>query len=196
MSYQTEQYNTSNDALVDQQLAQAGFDGNNNGDIFRSFLGLANQIMSDMIRNGPNTDGISSFPSTDSSHPGVKVFGISSTNVTQISHGPDGRSHIVQAHDERRMGPGGVWQTKKTLRDPDHGIDKMQLGYFIGDRGEILERQLDSTSGQYRQEIKRRGIPPNEKNFSNQWKIQAQQATQRPPRVLSQQALPTSSYYQ
>ena len=72
------------------------------------------------------------------SNPNVKVFGVSSMNVTQISRGPDGRPHVVQAHDERRMGPGGIWQTKKALRDPDRGIDKMQVGYFVGDQGEIV----------------------------------------------------------
>ncbi|CAF4613397.1 unnamed protein product, partial [Rotaria magnacalcarata] len=51
-------------------------------------------------------------------------------------------------------------------------------------------RHLDPNNGQYRQEIKRRGIPSNEQNFSNNWRIQAQQAMQRP------QPLPTQSHQQ
>lgn len=196
MSYPVQQYNPNNNALIDQPLGTSLFDDNNDRDIFRSFYGLANRIMGDMLRNSPNTDGISSFMSSDSNNPNVKVFGVSSLNVTQISRGPDGRPRIVQAHDERRMGPGGVWQTKKALRDPDRGIDKMQVGYFVGDRGEIIERQLDPTNGQYRQEIKRRGIPSNGQNFSNQWRTQAQQAMQRPPPLPSQsQQQQQSPYY-
>jgi len=202
MSYPIEQYNPNNKTLVDSKLDKTGFNGNDDDDIFRSFYSLANRLMGDMLNSRSGLDGISSFGSSD---PNVKVFGISSMNVTQISRGPDGRPHIVQAHNERRMGPGGIWQTKKALRDPDHGIDKMQVGYFVGDQGEIVERHLDPTTGQYRQEIKRRGLPSNEPNFSNQWRIQAQQAMQRPLpssqqlpsnyNQYPQQALPAPSYY-
>jgi hypothetical protein len=188
MSYPIQEYKPNNNAVVDQQLDRALFNDYNDDDIVRSFFGLANRMMREMLR----TDGLSSFASSDPNNPNVKVFGISSMNVTQISRGPDGRPHIVQAHDERRMGPGGVWQTKKALRDPDRGIDKMQVGYFVGNQGEIIERQLDPTSGQYRKEIKRRGLPSNELNFSNQWRTSAQQAMQQPP-PLPQQQLP--SYY-
>jgi hypothetical protein len=188
MSYPIQPYNQNNDNAV--------FDGNNDGDVFRSFFGMANKMMNEMVRSDSGSNGISSFTSTDSNNPNVKIFGVSSMNVTQISRGRDGRPHIIQAQDERRMGPGGVWQTKKALRDPDRGIDRMQVGYFVGDRGEIVERHLDPASGQYRQEIKRRGLPPNQQDFSNQWRTQAQQTMQRPPQLTHnyeqnpQQALP------
>jgi len=209
MSYPIQQYQSNNNAIVDQELDKTLFDSNNDDDIFRSFFGLANRMMGEMLSSRIGTGDMSSFASSDPNNPNVKVFGISSMNVTQISRGPDGRPHIVQAHDERRMGPGGVWQTKKALRDPDRGIDKMQVGYFIGDQGEIVERQLDPTSGQYRQDIKRRG-PSNEPNFSNRWRKSAQQAMQRPPPLpqnqqqqipysynqYPQQALPAPSYPQ
>ncbi len=191
MSYPIQEYKPNNNAVVDQQLDQAHYNGNNDGDIVRSFFGLANRMMGEMLR----TDGLSSFASSDPNNPNVKVFGISSMNVTQISRGPDGRPRVVQAHDERRMGPGGVWQTKKALRDPDRGIDKMQVGYFVGNQGEIIERHLDPTTGQYRKEIKRRGLPSNELNFSNQWRTSAQQAMQRPPPLPQQQQQQLPSYY-
>ncbi|CAF2719129.1 unnamed protein product [Rotaria sp. Silwood2] len=198
MSYPIQQYNPNNNALIDPQFDNTLLGSNNDGNMFGSFYGLANQMMSEMLRSGPNIGGVSTFMSSDSNNPNVKVFGLSSMNVTQISRGPDGRPHVVQAHDERRMGPGGVWQTKKALRDTDRGVDRMQVGYFVGDRGEIVERQLDPTSGQYRQDIKRRGIPSNEQNFSNHWRSQAQQSMQRPrplPSQVQQQQLP-SSYQQ
>lgn len=208
MSYPIQEYNptaannpNNNNALVDQQFDRTLFNDNNDGNIVRSFFGLANRMMGEMLNSRSGFSGLSSFGSSDPNNPNVKVFGISSMNVTQISRGPDGRPHIVQAHDERRMGPGGIWQTKKALRDPDRGIDRMQVGYFIGDQGEIIERQRDPTSGQYRQEVKRRGFNSNDPNFSNQWRVQAQQAMQRPPPLPSnsnpypQQALPAPNYY-
>lgn len=200
MSYPIQKYKPNNESSVDQQLERSLFDFNDDTDIFRSFFGLANRMMNEMLRSGPNIDGISSSMSSDPNNPNVKVFGLSSMNVTQISRGPDGRPHIVQAHDERRMGPGGVWQTKKALRDPDRGIDKMQVGYFVGDRGEIIERHLDPNSGQYRQETKRRGIAQNEPDFSNYWRTQAHQAMQRshplPPSSQQQQQQQLPPYYE
>ena len=161
------------------------------GDSFQSFFGLANRMMNEMFQQGDGPN-FSSMVNSDSSNPNVKVFGVSSMNVTQISRGPDGRPRVVQAHDERRMGPGGVWQTKKALRDPERGIDRMQVGYFVGDQGEIVERHFDPNSGQYRQETKRRGQP------NHQWRERAQQAMQRPlpppPQQQQQQALPPPSY--
>jgi hypothetical protein len=204
MSYPIQQYNSNNNALVDQKLDKAVFNVNDDDDddIFRSFYSLANRLMGEMLSSHSGLGDISSFGSSDLNDPNVKVFGISSMNVTQISRGQNGRPHIVQAHNERRMGPGGIWQTKKALRDPDRGIDKMQVGYFVGNQGEIVERQLDPTTGQYRQEIKRRGLPSNEPNFSNRWRTQAQQAMQRPPPLSQQlpdqypqQALPAPSNY-
>ena len=177
MSYPIQEYNSNNGAVVDRAV----FNESSDGDIFRSFLGIANRMMNDMVQNGPSLDGVSSLANLSSGDSGVKIFGISSMNVTQISRGPDGRPHIVQAHDERRMGPGGIWQTKKALRDPDRGIDRMQVGYFVGDQGEIIERTRDPATGQYRHETKRRGAPPSGQNFTNQWRIQAQQAMQQPP---------------
>ena len=195
MSNPVQQYPSNNDTRVNQQPDRTLTNGTNDGDIFRSFLGLTNRMMSDMMQNGPSTKSFSSLSSLDPGNPNMKLFGISSTNITQMSRGPDGRPRIVQAHDERRMGPGGVWQTKKALRDPDRGIDRMQLGYFVGDRGEIFERNLDPTTGQYRHETKRRGIPPNEQNFTtNQWKGQAQQVTQRPQAVPQQSPQQRLSY--
>ncbi|CAF0859246.1 unnamed protein product [Adineta steineri] len=187
MSYSNQQYNSNNDGIISQTIDTALLNGNNVNDIFRSFYGIANNMMDDLIRNGANADGMTAFRSMKSNNPNVKIFGISSLNITSISRGPDGKPHIVQAHDERRMGPGGVWQTKKALRDPKRGIDKMQVGYFTGDHGEIIERTLDQASGQYRQERKPRGVASNDQNFTNQWRIQAQQAMQRPSHSQQQQ---------
>ena len=170
MSYPIQEYQPENNAVVDRQV--------NNNDSFGSFFSLANRLMGEMLNSTSSFDGLSS----DSNNPNVKVFGISSMNVTQISRGPDGRPRVVQAHDERRMGPGGVWQTKKALRDPDRGIDRMQVGYFVGNQGEIVERQLDPTTGQYRQQVQHRGLP------SNQWRTTAQQ-------VMPQQSLPYYDQY-
>ena len=159
-------------------------------DIMQSFLNLANRF--------------GGFSSISNSDPNVKVFGMSSMNVTQISRGPDGRPRVVQAHDERRMGPNGVWQTKKALRDPDRGIDKMQIGYFVGDQGEIIERHYEPTTRQYRQQIQRRNLPQNQLQFNQQWQTQARQTMQPPinnrqqpnPPPITYEQQPTNNIYE
>ena len=193
MSYPIQPYNSNNGALVDQHLSRPVFNNNNvDGNIMGSLFGIANQLMEEILRNTPDTGGISSFMSASPSNPHVKVFGISSMNVTQLSQGPDGRSHIIQAYDERRVGPDGTWQSKKALCDPDRGIDKRQIGYFSGDRSEIIERQLDPSTTQYRQEIQRHGIAPNEFHSSQQYPMHSAHSMQRPATFPSRQY----QYYQ
>lgn len=182
MSYPLQPYNPNSAALVEQQFNRPNFDGNPDvNNLLGSLFGLAHQLMGEILRNGPGIDGISSFMGADPNNPHVKVFGISSMNVTEIARGPDGRPHVIQAHDERRIGPGGIWQTRKALRDPDRGIDKMQIGYFTGDRGQIIQRRFDPNTRQYQQEVQQRGITPNPPNFPHQWSIPSQQTVQRQP---------------
>ncbi|CAF0818556.1 unnamed protein product [Rotaria sordida] len=189
MSYPLQPYKPNNGALVDQQFNRAipnGYNGGGN-DWIGSLFGFASRLMGEILRNDPDIGGISALMGSNPCNPYGKVFGISAMNVTQISPGLDGRPHVVQAHDERRIGPGGIWQTKKALRDPGRGIDKMQLGYFAGDRAEIIQRRLDPYTGQYQQEIQRRGIPTNGPNLSHHRQMQSQPTIQQTPRLQPQQ---------
>lgn len=188
MSYPLQPYIPNNPALVErpQQFNRPVFDANPDvNNLLGSLFGLATQLMGEVLRNAPALDGLSSFTGVDPTNPHVKIFGISSMNMTQIARGPDGRPHIIQAQDERRLGPNGIWQTKRALRDSDRGIDKMQIGYFAGDQGKIIERQFDPTTKQYRQQVQQRPMPRNIPK-------QPSQAYQRPlPMAPSQQY----SYY-
>lgn len=194
MSYPMQPYNPINVAVIDQKFNRGMFNGNNSGggggDILGSLLGFANQLMGEILRNGPDIDGIASFGGSDPNNPQLKIFGVSSMNVTQISPGVDGRPQIVEAHDERWMGPGGIWQTKKTLRDPQRGIEKTQIGRFAGDRSEVIERRLDPSTGQYRQDIQQHAIAPNQPNYSLPWQKQSQHAMQQQPALPPPLPLP------
>ncbi|CAF3458745.1 unnamed protein product [Rotaria socialis] len=191
MSYPLQPYNPNNGAIVNQQFNRPIVNRNNgiggDDDLIGSIFGLASRLMTELLRNGPDIGGIGAFMGSNSSNPHAQIFGISSMNVTQIECGPDGQPHIVQTHDERRIGPGGIRQTKKALRDPARGIDKMQIGYFVGDRGEIIERQLDRSTGQYRQEIQRHGATHNERHYPQQRQMQSQSALQQLSSLPQQQ---------
>ena len=211
MSYPLQPYIPNNPALVahQQQLNRPAFDANPDiNNLLGSLFGLATQLMGEVLRNAPALDGLSSFTGVDPINPHVKIFGISSMNMTQIAHGPDGRPHIIQAQDERRLGPNGIWQTKRALRDSDRGIDKMQIGYFAGDQGKIIERQYDPTTGQYRQQVQQRSMSnlpyQSSQAYQRQRPIAAPQQYSHYPRQQQQassygqqpvQALPAPSRY-
>lgn len=182
-------YNPNNGAMVQQRFNGPDFDVNQIGNqLLGSIFSLANQLMTEILSNGPGIDGIASFMNMDPNNPQMKIIGISSMNVAQIAHGPDGRPHIIQALDERQIGPGGIRQTKRALRDPDRGIDRVQIGYFAGDREEIIDRRFDPSTRQYQEEVQERVFAPNQPKYPQQLPIQSQQ--QRQP------ALPAPQQYQ
>jgi len=188
MSYPLQPYNPNNRAVIEQPINRPGFDGNNRIDeLLGSFLGLANQLMGEILRGGPHMGGMSPFMGLDSMNPQMNIIGMSSMNVMQVARGPDGRPHVIQAINERRVGPNGVLQTRKALRDPDRGINKMQIGYFTDNHGEIVEHHLDSSTGQYRQDVRQQTMPPTGYNHPYQWQNQPQQQ--------QQYALPAPSPY-
>ena len=184
MSYPIQLYNPNNRALVNPSGDRSVFSGNSNvgggGDVLNSIFGLANQLMAEILRSGPMPGDLSSLIGSDPSNPHVQVFGISTMNVTQISPGPDGRPRIIQAHDERRIGPGGVWQTKRAVRDSDRGIDKIQIGRFDGQAEEIIEHEFKPPMRQYQLDTNRRSLPPDQPQFPVRPQIQGQPYVQQP----------------
>ena len=161
-------YTQNRGQLANQQFHRASFPASNDiseSELLGSLFGLAHQLMAEVVRSTRDSAGLPPFMGLFSSNPHRKVFGVSAMNVTQITRGPDGRPHVVQTHNERLMGPGGIWQTKKALHDPDRGVDKVQIGYFTGDHGEVIERRFDRASGQYREDIQRRDFAPHEPNM-------------------------------
>ncbi|CAF0764189.1 unnamed protein product [Didymodactylos carnosus] len=183
MSYPIQQHFGINN-LDDALFGGGTGSGNPIGDV----MSMAHNMMNSFQMNS------GMHMNSDPNNPNVKVFGVSSMNVTQLARGPDGRPHVIQAHDEKRMGPNGIWQTKKALKDSDRGIDKMQVGYFVGDQGEIVERHYDPATGQYRQNVQHRGY--TQPNFRQQWQQQAQQAVRGPPQSQQHQYLPQGSHQQ
>ena len=86
MSYPLQPYKPNNGAMMEQQMNRPIFDGNHGPDeLLGSLFGLANQLMGEILRNGPGMGGISSFMGSDPNNPHVSVIGISSMNVTQIA---------------------------------------------------------------------------------------------------------------
>jgi len=151
----------------DRPVAMQNQIQNQNQNPIESLFGLAHQIISQFLQNEID--------------PNAQVFGFSAMKVMQITPGANGQPQVVQAHEERRFAPGGFWQTTRALRDPQRGINRMQMGVFQGNQGEIVDRQFDPIGRQYREEIHRRSNMPT--NFNPMWsrpnpyQIQYQQAS-------------------
>jgi hypothetical protein len=72
----------------------------------------------------------------------------SSSSVTSISAGPDGRPHVYQASSSTRAAPGGIRETRKTLADSRTGTKRMEVGRHLGDRGLVREKEENIYTGQ------------------------------------------------
>lgn len=69
-------------------------------------------------------------------------------SVVSMSSGPDGRPQIYEETMSTTTAPGGIRETKKTVRDSRTGTKKMAIGHHIGDRAHILEREHNMRSGE------------------------------------------------
>ena len=189
MSYPIQPYNPNQLVPMDRPIARPMQGGSPNlinaEELIGSLFGVATQLMSEILRNGPGD--LMGLMAMSPMNPGVGMFGVSSMNMMQITRGPDGRPHIVQAHDERRIGPGGVIQTRRALRDPERGINKMEIGYFVGDHAEIVERRLEPSNQQFQ------GQAPPQIQSSYSHPLPRPNQPSRPEPALYMQQAPYSS---
>jgi len=78
-----------------------------------------------------------------SNRPGTFV----SSSIVSISNdGINGPQVYEQTHSNR-MGPGGVREEKRTVRDSRTGLQKMSIGRHIYDRGHVIERSQNRYTG-------------------------------------------------
>ena len=57
--------------------------------------------------------------------------------------GGSGEPKYFEATSSTRQGPGGVKETRKTVRDSESGMNKMAIGHHINDRGHVVERSMN-----------------------------------------------------
>ncbi|XP_072036618.1 myeloid leukemia factor 2-like isoform X4 [Amphiura filiformis] len=72
----------------------------------------------------------------------------SSTSVMSYSNTGEGAPKVYQASSSTRQVPGGVKETRRTVRDSEKGVEKMAIGHHLGDRAHIIEKARDARTGQ------------------------------------------------
>ncbi|XP_059483693.1 myeloid leukemia factor isoform X2 [Neocloeon triangulifer] len=106
----------------------------------------------------------------------------SSSSMTSMTIGPDGRPQVYQATSTTKAAPGGVKETTKTVSDSRTGTKKMAIGHHIGERSHIIEQRQNTRTGQREEHIELVNLSDDEtEEFNNEW----QSATRGYPRSSS-----------
>ncbi|XP_029570291.1 myeloid leukemia factor 1 isoform X4 [Salmo trutta] len=102
-------------------------------------FGVRNR-MGDMHRNFENL-------STDlNANPTAHSF--SSSSVMTYSKVGDEPPKVFQASSQTRRAPGGIKETRQSLKDSESGLEKMSIGHHIQDRGHVLEKKHNKKTGE------------------------------------------------
>jgi len=71
-----------------------------------------------------------------------------SSVMSYSNNGGSGEPKYFEATSSTRQGPGGVKETRKTVRDSESGLNKMAVGHHINDRGHVVERSMNRRTNQ------------------------------------------------
>lgn len=95
----------------------------------------------------------------------------SSSSVMSYSNTGAGAPQYYQASSSTRQAPGGVRETRKTVRDSGKGMEKMSIGHHIGDRSHVIEKARNSRTGDMEEKQDFVNIDETEaETFDNEWK--------------------------
>ena len=113
-----------------------------------------------------------SYSSYNSSNPftgGPGLSSYSSSFMTMSSDG-SGRPHVYEASSSSIMAPGGLRETKSSVRDSRTGRAEMSVGHHIQDRSHVIKKSKNISTGQIDHEedfvnIDEEEVPEFERNW-------------------------------
>lgn len=94
----------------------------------------------------------------------------SSSSVMTYSKVGDEPPKVFQASTQTRRAPGGIKETRRTLRDSDSGLEKMAVGHHLHDRAHVIQKSKNSKTGD--EEVNQEFINMNESDahaFDDEW---------------------------
>ncbi|KAL0612625.1 LOW QUALITY PROTEIN: Myeloid leukemia factor 2 [Plecturocebus cupreus] len=106
----------------------------------------------------------------------------SSSTVISYSNTGDGAPKVYQETSEMRSAPGGIRETRRTVRDSDSGLEQMSIGHHIRDRAHILQRSRNHRTGD--QEERQDYINLDESEaaaFDDEWRRETSRFRQQRP---------------
>ncbi|XP_041120244.1 myeloid leukemia factor 1-like isoform X2 [Polyodon spathula] len=122
----------SNVALREDRRAP---DGRSPFSMVDSMMANMRNTIRDMHRNFDNL-------SLDSN-----AHSFSSSSVMTYSKVGDGHAKVFQASSQTRRVPGGIKETKRSLKDSESGVEKMAIGHHIHDRAHVIAQSQNRKTG-------------------------------------------------
>lgn len=94
------------------------------------------------------------------------------TSTTVMSfNGANGQPKIYQESTSHRRGPGGIEETRQTVRDSERGINKVQIGHRIGERKHVVEREMNAQTGQISENVELENLDEEDaEQFNAEWR--------------------------
>jgi len=80
-----------------------------------------------------------------SGSPNCQTF--SSSTVISYSSTDNGAPKVYQQSHEVRTAPGGIRETRQSMRDSESGLERMAIGHHIGERAHVMERARNRRTG-------------------------------------------------
>ncbi|XP_068592446.1 myeloid leukemia factor 2 [Cebidichthys violaceus] len=80
-----------------------------------------------------------------SGSPNCQTF--SSSTVISYSSSDSGPPEVYQQTSATRTGPGGIRETRQSMRDSESGLERLAIGHHIGERGHVMERSRNRRTG-------------------------------------------------
>ncbi|KAG7474546.1 hypothetical protein JOB18_011920 [Solea senegalensis] len=71
----------------------------------------------------------------------------SSSTVISYSSSDVGAPKVYQQTSATRTGPGGIRETRRSMRDSESGLEQLAIGHHIGERAHIMERSRNRRTG-------------------------------------------------
>lgn len=109
-------------------------------DMFRDPFAHMNRMMQEMSRG---FGGGMMMPDLGQMQSNGQGQSYSYSSVMSYNSAGGGEPKFFEATSSSRQGPGGVKETRKTLRDSESGVNKMAIGHHINERGHVIERSMN-----------------------------------------------------
>ncbi|XP_077146792.1 myeloid leukemia factor 1 isoform X2 [Ranitomeya variabilis] len=130
-------------------------------DGFHSIDNMMTNMRNRMIDMHKQFEGLSDRPD---------VHSFKSSSVMTYSKTGNEPPKIFQATSQTRKAPGGIKETKKSVKDSESGVEQMAVGHHIKDRAHIVKQMKNNKTGD--QELNQEFLNMDESDapsFDNEW---------------------------
>ncbi|GIY31816.1 myeloid leukemia factor 1 [Caerostris darwini] len=125
--------------------------------------------------------GGSLFPNMDmfDLNPMNNCTAYSSTSMMTIGTDGSGRPQVYQESSTTRVAPGGVKETRHSVRDSSSGLQKMAIGHHLNERGHVIEKKKNRYTGEEEENEELINLEDDDaEQFNREWHHKARAFTQ------------------